>query len=80
MYVPIITSLALNTIHVEQTMNYGVRGIALNVRKVDNTADNKIVQPAFTLSGYPEFVQGNAGFAVIRETTKYNNEAIITND
>lgn len=80
MIVPVLTSLALNTMHVSPNPNMGMHGIALSVRKVDNSADNKVVQPALTLAGYPEFTQGNAGFAIARDTTKYDYNVIVVSD
>ena len=54
--------------------------MGLCVRKVDNSADKKIIQPALTLSGYPEFVEGGGNTATARNTTKYNYDAIIVNE
>lgn len=79
-YVPILTSCALNTMHISKTENVGVHGVALGVRKINTAADDKIVQPAFTISGYPEYGSGSGSVAVARETTKYIYDAIVTSE
>ena len=71
---------ALNTLHISQNANYGVHGMALGVRKVNNAADDKVRQPAFTLSGYPELWTGGGSTATARATTKYNYDAIVTSE
>lgn len=78
-YKTIMTSVALGTMHVTKNANVGVTGMGLCVRKVDNSADRKIIQPALTLSGYPEYVESN-GVAAARDTTKYNYDAIVINE
>lgn len=71
---------ALNTMRIGQSANYGVHGMALGVRKVDNAADDKIHKPALTLSGYPEFWTGGGYVATARETTRYNYDVIVTSE
>lgn len=79
-YASIMKSPALNTLHISQNANYGVHGMALGVRKVNNAADDKVRQPAFTLSGYPELWTGGGSTATARATTKYNYDAIVTSE
>ena len=79
-YATIMTSIALSTNHLTRNANVGVTGMGLCVRKVDNSADKKIIQPALTLSGYPEFVEGSSNTATARNTTKYNYDAVVINE
>lgn len=75
----IVPSLSICTKHPGEPMNIGIKGVAINVRKLHQDPDNIIRQPAFKLAGYPEVIQGN-NIGVLRDTTKYNYEAIIIND
>ena len=79
-FVVIMPSISLCPKHLTKNANVGVTGMGLCVRKVDNSADKKIIQPALTLSGYPEFVEGGGNTATARNTTKYNYAAIIVNE
>ena len=75
----IVPSLSICTKHPGEPMNIGMVGVAINVRKLHQDPDNIIHQPAFKLAGYPEVIQGN-NVGVLRDTTKYNYDAIIIND
>lgn len=79
-YVAIMKNPALNTMRISQSANYGVHGMGLSVRKVDNSADDKVRQPALTLSGYPEMWTGGGSVATARTTTRYNYDAIVTSE
>ena len=79
-FAPIMYNPALNTMRISQSANYGVHGMALGVRKVNNAADDKVRQPAMTLSGYPELWTGGGSVATARETTRYNYDAIVTSE
>ena len=79
-YATIMKSPALNTLHISQNANYGVHGMALGIRKVNNAADDKVRQPAFTLSGYPELWTGGGSVAAARETKLYNFDLIVTSE
>lgn len=77
---PIVNSIALCSMRIHASKNVGVHGIALSVRKVDSKPDNIIKQPALTLAGYPEYIEGNNNTATTRQSAKYNYEPIIMYD
>ena len=76
----LIESVSLCTKHPGEPQNIGIKGVALNIRRLHPNPENIIRQPALKLAGYPEIVQGNNNTGTTRDTTKYNNDVIVINE